>query len=227
MHDFRLQPIMDIAHHAAAHGYELLAGARQRPKWTRMEWRDWYENLPIAVRDRTPLDERIFLNINSEQACDPHIVYAINQAITYRECIIEWTEDVATQSTYERALRQFRTWRDCGVEIAVDDIGAGQDGIGRALAALPNYAKLDCAILRRSREVQPSFLRGLREILEGIGCKVIIEGIETPADLLYVRNAGFQYVQGFLYPSTQKLAALESAADTQTIELEQIAMWDL
>lgn len=205
MHDFRLQPIMDITQSANAHGFELLAGARQCPRWLPHEWIDWYEGLAESMRGKVPA-KRIFLNINSEQSCHPRIVDAIDQILLERPCVIEWTEDVATCTTTERASQQIRRWRDRGALIAVDDIGAGQDGIGRALAVLPHYAKIDCAILERSRTANPSFLRNLREILEGIGCKVIIEGIETNDDLRYVKEAGFQLVQGYLYPATQHFA---------------------
>lgn len=206
MHDFRLQPIMDITQGADAHGFELLAGARQRPRWLPHEWIDWYEGLAESMRGKVPAKGRIFLNINSEQACHPRIVDAIDQILLERPCVIEWTEDVATCATIDRASQQIRRWRDRGAMIAVDDIGAGQDGIGRALAVLPHYAKIDCAILDRSRTAGPHFLRSIREILEGIGCKVIIEGIENGDDLRYVKEAGFQLVQGYLYPATLHLA---------------------
>ncbi|MEL5850188.1 MAG: EAL domain-containing protein, partial [Candidatus Igneacidithiobacillus chanchocoensis] len=195
------------------HGFEILAGARQCPQWLPHEWIDWYKGLGESIRGKVPAKSRLFLNINSEQACQPRIVHAIDQILLEKPCVIEWTEDVATCATMERASQQIRRWRDRGAMIAVDDIGAGQDGIGRVLAVLPHYAKIDCTILDRSRTTSPTFLRNLREILEGIGCKVIIEGIETEDDLRYVREAGFQLVQGYLYPATQHLAIAERAKE--------------
>lgn len=71
----------------------------------------------------------------------------------------------------------------------------------------------------RARETIPAFLKGLRETLEGVGCKVIIEGVEGPDDLRYVQDAGFQYAQGFLYPHSQKLAG-----EPHEQEVDPIAM---
>ena len=115
--------------------------------------------------------------------------------------MVEWTERICpglhAADFCEASARAFEPLTKAGLALAIDDVGSGYDGIGRALLARPAFAKLDMSLTRLARRVDPRFLRDLNALFDGIGAVVIAEGIESHGDLEMVRGAGIRYGQGY------------------------------
>lgn len=94
---------------------------------------------------------------------------------------------------------ELRAIHDMGVRIAIDDFGTGYS----ALAYLQDFpvdgVKLDRAFVNRSTtERGAGLVRAIREIAAAIGAIAVAEGIENPAELAAVRQAGVHWGQGYL-----------------------------
>jgi EAL domain-containing protein (putative c-di-GMP-specific phosphodiesterase class I) len=91
--------------------------------------------------------------------------------------------------------------RSIGVRVALDDFGTGQANYRLLLDARPDYLKIDrsfghgCHDDPRCR----ALLESLARLAGRIGCRVVAEGIEDPADLEAVREAGIDLAQGYLW----------------------------
>jgi EAL domain-containing protein (putative c-di-GMP-specific phosphodiesterase class I) len=86
-----------------------------------------------------------------------------------------------------------------GVSVAVDDIGADGTLLSLPVIMAADYLKLDRLLLRRRDSEYAALLEGLIGYARRSGKKTILEGIETYDDLLYSRQLGVDFVQGFLF----------------------------
>jgi len=90
--------------------------------------------------------------------------------------------------------------RKRGAKIAIDDFGTGQTSLS-IISSLPtDFVKLDGSLLQAER---PDLSRGLLELgmkfASLVGAKVIVEKVETEADLGLAREVGADFVQGWLF----------------------------
>jgi len=90
---------------------------------------------------------------------------------------------------------------DLGVLVALDDFGTGYSNLG-ALAHLPLDAfKLDQSFVRNvdCNSANASIAKSVWHLADGLGKKVVAEGIETCAECLKVMELGYRIGQGYRF----------------------------
>lgn len=92
-------------------------------------------------------------------------------------------------------------YRDHGLGVALDDVGAGYSSLSVLLALRPDYVKLDRALVQgvHERPEQALVVGKLLEAVQGLGLPVIAEGIEHEGELDWVRAHGVEFAQGYLF----------------------------
>lgn len=205
----RLQPVV-AADAQSRIGMELLAGGLSCPTLDLDDWRGWYRKLADGlVADFQNEHGTLFINVSNRQLCDPRIYLDLSRLPAPHRIVIEWIEERSCDpDSSEQAQEHLARLRAQGFRIAVDDVGAGEDGIGRSLQMRPEFAKLDGRLLRSCRSLGngdgasgAQFLVGMRMALEAIGCRIIAEWVETEDDLTLIRDAGIEFAQGRLFPT--------------------------
>jgi EAL domain-containing protein (putative c-di-GMP-specific phosphodiesterase class I) len=90
--------------------------------------------------------------------------------------------------------------RSIGVRVALDDFGTGQANYAMLLACRPDYLKIDRHFIQGcgSDPQRQAFLDSLATLSGRLGARLVAEGVEQPADLRRVRDAGIELAQGFL-----------------------------
>ena len=114
--------------------------------------------------------------------------------------VLEFSERGADADP-EAFLSTLSRLKDCGIGIAVDDIGTGF-GSREILEELrPNYLKLDGSLVRKIDQnlIKQELLHSLVRIANRIGASVIAEGVETEHEALALAAAGAHYGQGYLF----------------------------
>ena len=112
---------------------------------------------------------------------------------------IEITERVAASgaSRAPETLAELRQW---GIRVAMDDFGTGYSALSR-LSALPlDTVKIDgsfVALLGESPRAEV-IVRTIIAMSGALGLSVVAEGVETTAQLEFLRSHGCQVAQGFL-----------------------------
>ena len=90
--------------------------------------------------------------------------------------------------------------RKRGAKIAIDDFGTGQTSLSTISSLPTDFVKLDGSLLQAER---PDLSKGLLELgmsfARLVGAKVIVEKVETQADLDLAREVGADYVQGWFF----------------------------
>jgi len=115
-----------------------------------------------------------------------------------RPVVLEVTEHAVIDS-YSR-LRAALAELPAGVEIAVDDAGAGFASLRHVVELRPAYVKLDISLVRGLDQdpVRQAMVTGLVAFARRSGSALIAEGVETETELAILRSLQVGYVQGFL-----------------------------
>lgn len=90
--------------------------------------------------------------------------------------------------------------RAAGLRVAVDDFGAGHSTAARVRALRPDTVKVDAKWFRSvvARSDALRLLPTLFARLSDLGCSILVEGIETPRQLIAAAEAGADLLQGYL-----------------------------
>jgi len=94
--------------------------------------------------------------------------------------------------------------RDLGIRIAIDDAGTGYASLEAIMEISPDLVKTDL-LLVRGIDGDPSrreIVRAMLAVADGIGAKLIAEGVETEAELRVLRELGVRWGQGYYFGGT-------------------------
>lgn len=201
---FRLEPLVSLSDETIL-GHELLAGAESCPGYDLAGWRGFYQflvkALPQILQD---VEGLLFINVDGDQLLDTEIQACLEAfpASTGR-IVLEWTEHSFHAENMVSILTALAKAKKQGFLIAVDDIGSGVDGMGRAIACTPVFGKIDGAMLHHARKSDPetghNYIKGMVDSLRSHGIKVLIEWVETEKDLEIAQRTGAHFGQGYYW----------------------------
>lgn len=109
------------------------------------------------------------------------------------------------------ARRHIERLAACGVRVALDDFGTGYSNL-RALMKLPIHTvKLDQSLIGDvGREPRVSKLvRAMLNAATSLDIRIVAEGVEDEAQALFLRAAGCDRLQGFLFARPMPAEAVE------------------
>jgi len=147
---------------------------------------------------------RITVNVSPIQFAHPEFVEMVQGALEMAELEASVLELELTErgmlADFPAVFEQFRALQALGVQIALDDFGAGESNLGRLLQLPFDVLKLDRNLIVTLDE-QPEawrFLRALQVFASSLNLELVAEGIETPGQLEVVRALGYHRAQGYL-----------------------------
>lgn len=167
--------------------------------------------LEIAARkaavDRMVLDgirENLFINVTPSAIEDPmtslgETIRFIDAAgIPHERIVFEIVESDQAQDIAS-LQRLLGSHRDAGFRVALDDVGAGYSGLNLLHQLRPDFIKIDMELIHGVTEDPYKALITTKtlEIAAALGIESIAEGVETDAELAWVRDNGATYAQGY------------------------------
>ena len=126
--------------------------------------------------------------------------------------IIEITEYevIADPVHFSESVAEYRR---LGIQLAVDDFGAGHSGLNLLADFQPDLIKLDMNLVRNihSRGPRQSIARAILQVCGDLAIEVIAEGVETMDEYLWFEANGVRLFQGYLFarPGFQSLPAVK------------------
>ncbi|HET6391590.1 MAG TPA: EAL domain-containing protein [Blastococcus sp.] len=115
------------------------------------------------------------------------------------QLIVELTETSVAEDA-ERAAAQFAALRLTGVEVAIDDFGAGYSSLGQLLNIPAGILKIDRSLVTGAPE-RPSQSAAAIAAVVGLaracGMRSLAEGVETAEQYALAADLGCTYAQGF------------------------------
>ncbi|MGA7833583.1 MAG: EAL domain-containing protein [Acidimicrobiales bacterium] len=142
-----------------------------------------------------PEDVFVTLNFSAEAILDGSARAVVRGAV--RNVVIEITEhDIASDYA---AVRQAISAIE-GVELAVDDMGAGYTSLHQVIELLPGFVKLDISIIQgvERNPVSQALIEAICHFAASSGVFVIAEGVETHAEAEIVKYLGRSLADGRL-----------------------------
>lgn len=110
--------------------------------------------------------------------------------------VVEVTESQLT--TGSTAVEELNVLRAQGVEVAIDDFGAGYSSLARLRTLPADVLKIDRSFVSGLDEPGGrSLVEAIVQLGETLGCELVAEGVETPEQLATLAAVGCDLAQGY------------------------------
>lgn len=158
---------------------------REARRWREQGWDGWMS-----------------INLSGRSLMDPMLpgttARMLEASGTQAEAILFEVTERSALSGNSVSLRNLEALRDMGARIAVDDFGAGYASFEYLCDFDPDLVKLDRAFTARSRVPSAEdLLDVLVDVAHRLGKPVVVEGVESQAELDRVAGSGCDFVQGY------------------------------
>jgi diguanylate cyclase (GGDEF)-like protein/PAS domain S-box-containing protein len=116
-----------------------------------------------------------------------------------RDLQLEITESAAMQNT-ERTIATLNKLNEMGVQLALDDFGTGHSSLSYLRRFPIQSVKIDQEFVHAIdwSASDRAIVTAIIDMSRGLNMRVVAEGVETAAELKFLRDAGCEEVQGFL-----------------------------
>ncbi len=163
---------------------------------------------------------RIAVNLSARQFAQPGLVRDIQRVLEETglspTCLdIELTESLVMEDV-EGAIRTMGELKLMGVKLSIDDFGTGYSSLSYLRRFPVDVLKIDRSFVRdiTSSEDDAAMVSAIIELARGLRMRVIAEGVETEAQLDYLKRRGCDEVQGHVYAQAASRADVEAMLRT-------------
>lgn len=150
-------------------------------------------------------DLRLAVNLSPIQVEHPRFVDSLMQQLNAHQfptenLEIEITENVI-MNDLEQISQKLRELAGYGVRIAIDDFGTGYSSLNYIHRLPIHTLKVDQTFVRdiRNGDDGACIVNAIIAMAHGLKLEIVAEGVETDAQLAYLRQLGCQQVQGFYF----------------------------
>jgi EAL domain-containing protein (putative c-di-GMP-specific phosphodiesterase class I) len=161
-----------------------------------------------------PSGTKLFLNVRPTTIWDPSfrpealIRTLARTKLSPADVVFEISEQESIESY--AAFREVRDeYGKLGFQIAIDDTGAGYASLQAVMELEPDYIKVDRAFCAGidTDPARQSMLRALLSVADGIGARIVAEGLDTLDELKTLGSLGIPFGQGWLFGKPTPLRA--------------------
>lgn len=162
-----------------------------------------FDSLQMSVNRSTPEFQTIDLDAKE------WLMTIQDMGLSPRDIVFEITESLLMANQTENRQRM-QALRDAGCQIAIDDFGTGYSSLSYLRTFPIDVVKIDKAfICHIPDETQECLLLdGIINMVRNLEMQLIIEGVETSAQLNYLQSRGCHAIQGYLFSRPLSFDAL-------------------
>jgi blue light- and temperature-responsive anti-repressor len=212
---FAFQPIVDIESHTVFAYEALVRGPSNESAASvltslhplRMHAFDRAARIQaIALAASLGLDTGLSLNFMPHaletlpDAISSTIDAARSAGIAERRIYLEVTEGelIRDLAGFSKNINQYRT---SGMQLAIDDFGAGHSGLNLLADFQPDVIKIDMYLVRHidSNGPRQAIVRAVIQVCGDLGIDVIAEGVETELEYRWFKRSGVRLFQGYFF----------------------------
>jgi len=152
-----------------------------------------------------PLDW-VSVNLSAQSLSHPESVEWIHEALEEARLpdsmrvVVEITEHTAMQQVTRNDVLQ-RLRDEVGVSISIDDFGVGYSSFLYLRQFPAQFLKIDLEFVRDivTSEADQKVVEGIIALGEAFEVEIVAEGVETEAQMEWLREAGCDYLQGYYF----------------------------
>jgi EAL domain-containing protein (putative c-di-GMP-specific phosphodiesterase class I) len=177
---------------------------------------EWVMRKACSDAANWPAHVKIAVNLSPAQFANGSLVTTVVQALAASglrpdRLELEITESVLLART-EANLAILNQLRALGVCIVMDDFGTGYSSLSCLHQFRFDKVKIDQMFVRNLPRTEDSraIVRAVTGIGSSLGMSTTAEGVETEAQLNFLREHGCDEVQGFLFSEPQPAAEIDT-----------------
>jgi diguanylate cyclase (GGDEF)-like protein len=148
---------------------------------------------------------RVSVNLSASQFRETGLVDSIRRALADEGLKAQYLEVELTESAVmsdpEQSIAILEQLSAMGVLVSVDDFGTGYSSMSYLRRFPLDKLKIDRVFINEivSRPQDASIVRAIVSLAHSLGLKVVAEGVETAAQLHFVKTAGCDEYQGYYF----------------------------
>lgn len=148
----------------------------------------------------------LFVNLHYADLDDPDLFDPCTEFSQHaNRFVLEITERESLEAI-ANAQDKVQQLRELGFQIAMDDLGAGHNGLAAFAQLAPEVVKLDMKLVRNldQGERQRDLVQVMHDFCASRGMRVIAEGVETREELDALMEIGVDLIQGYFIARPHK-----------------------
>jgi diguanylate cyclase (GGDEF)-like protein/PAS domain S-box-containing protein len=159
--------------------------------------RIWYETFHVAMEIGVNLSARQFQQVGLAEEIEQVLQ---TTGIDPAQLCLEITESLAMKDV-ELTSTILCKLHTLGVRVAIDDFGTGHSSLGYMARFPIDVVKIDQSFVRDIERdpVKSAIVSAVVALSRAIDSTIVVEGVETAAQLDHVRGLGCQVAQGFYF----------------------------
>ncbi len=153
-----------------------------------------------------PVNKKIFINFMPTSIYDPEYclkttMEAVKQYDVRKEQIVFEVVETEEVDDRDNLVNILNYYRKEGVNVALDDFGAGYSSLSMLKDLKPNYIKLDLELVQSvtDEELSADLAEQIIEVSQDNGITTLAEGIETKEQHEWFRERNVDYMQGYYF----------------------------
>jgi EAL domain-containing protein (putative c-di-GMP-specific phosphodiesterase class I) len=162
----------------------------------------------MSIRKYLPEDIYVGCNLSGATFLTPEFQEFLKQQ-ELNHLVLEITEHDAI-ADYSELATSLSDFRNQGLQLAIDDFGAGYAGFKHIVELSPDIIKLDMSLVRNidRNPTMQSVVRALVRFAEDEGLNLLAEGVENRAELNMLQSLGIRRAQGYFFHKPMPIAPL-------------------
>ena len=158
----------------------------------------------------------VSVNVSSKRLLKPHFIEFITELLKRYDIDPSLIELEITENSIihheDQVKEMMTTLRKQGVTFALDDFGTGFSSLSHLQKLEFDVLKIDKTFIQSvvENEKHQMITKSLLYLAQGLNMKVVAEGVETHAQLSFLKNRGCSFIQGYIF---SKPVCEDKAAD--------------
>ncbi|MGB3122394.1 MAG: EAL domain-containing response regulator [Pseudomonas sp.] len=180
----------------------------------------------IAEWQRGPIGAvEVSVNVSGHQLIEGDLIADIALILAQTGVEPHWLEVELTEGSLmentQHTIASLKRLRAMGVKISIDDFGTGYSSLAYLRRFPIDTLKIDIAFIREvtTNPQDAAITRTIIELAHSLNLRVVAEGVETQAQLAFLKEAGCDQIQGYLFSRPLPVATLERLLMERTTSL--------
>lgn len=157
----------------------------------------------------------VSVNVSGHQLIEGDLIADIARLLKQNQVEPHWLEVELTEGSLmentQHTIASLQRLHTMGVKISIDDFGTGYSSLAYLRRFPIDTLKIDIAFIREvtSNPQDAAITRTIIELAHSLNLRVVAEGVETQAQLAFLKEAGCDQIQGYLFSRPLPVETLE------------------
>ncbi len=178
---------------------------------------EWVLRQACLAAAQWPGDLKVAVNVSAEQLTDPGFAAVVVSALAHSGIAPHRLEIEVTESVFLRdgggAAQLLDKLLALGIRLSLDDFGTGYSSLGYLRKTRFSTIKVDRSFVQgasKNNQESIAIIRAVVALADSLGMSTTAEGVETEAELDYIRSLGCRKIQGYYFGRPIPLADVQA-----------------